>query len=103
MAMRRAGGRLASLLLGGWMLAAAGGGAAQTLPQLRASLDTPATHEHTVIVADYLAKLEHAAGGQLRTRLYPGARHEILNETNKDEVAKDVKDWLDACLAKAKG
>lgn len=30
------------------------------------------------------------------TRLYDGARHEILNETNKADVYKDVADWLDA-------
>lgn len=28
-------------------------------------------------------------------RLYPGARHEILNEHNKEEVFKDVLDWLE--------
>lgn len=27
-------------------------------------------------------------------KLYEGARHEILNETNKEEVYNDVKDWL---------
>ena len=28
--------------------------------------------------------------------LYDGARHEILNETNRDEVTADVIAWLDA-------
>ncbi len=27
-------------------------------------------------------------------RVYPGARHEILNETNRDEVTDDIIDWL---------
>jgi alpha-beta hydrolase superfamily lysophospholipase len=27
---------------------------------------------------------------------YPGARHEMLNETNRDEVVHDVLTWLDA-------
>ncbi|OUZ12814.1 alpha/beta hydrolase [Aeromicrobium sp. PE09-221] len=27
--------------------------------------------------------------------LYPGARHEILNETNRDEVTRDILAWLD--------
>lgn len=31
-------------------------------------------------------------------RLYDGARHEILNETNRDEVTADVVSWLDAHL-----
>lgn len=28
--------------------------------------------------------------------LYPGARHEVFNETNRDEVVADVVRWLDA-------
>jgi alpha-beta hydrolase superfamily lysophospholipase len=28
-------------------------------------------------------------------RIYPGARHEILNETNRDEVHADMVAWLD--------
>lgn len=27
-------------------------------------------------------------------KLYPGARHEIFNETNRDEITADVLDWL---------
>jgi alpha-beta hydrolase superfamily lysophospholipase len=50
-----------------------------------------------------LAGMLKAAGlDAVETRLYPGARHEILNETNRDEVTKDIKDWLDSTLAKAK-
>ena len=30
--------------------------------------------------------------------LYPGARHEIFNETNRDEVTADVVAWLDSHL-----
>jgi alpha-beta hydrolase superfamily lysophospholipase len=37
------------------------------------------------------------AGGftRLTTRIYPGARHEMLNETNRDEVTRDLIAWLD--------
>jgi alpha-beta hydrolase superfamily lysophospholipase len=37
------------------------------------------------------------AGGftNLTTRIYPGARHETLNETNRDEVTRDLVAWLD--------
>jgi alpha-beta hydrolase superfamily lysophospholipase len=28
-------------------------------------------------------------------RLYPGARHEILNETNRDDVQAELVAWLD--------
>ncbi len=31
-------------------------------------------------------------------KLYDGARHEILNETNRDQVSADVVAWLDAHL-----
>lgn len=27
--------------------------------------------------------------------VYPGARHEVLNEINRDEVQRDVQNWLD--------
>ena len=32
-------------------------------------------------------------------RLYPGARHETLNETNRDEVTADLVAWLDRVTA----
>ncbi|AZK48241.1 alpha/beta hydrolase [Paenibacillus lentus] len=28
-------------------------------------------------------------------KLYPGGRHEMLNETNRDEVTRDLVDWLE--------
>ncbi|MNI05059.1 Phospholipase YtpA [compost metagenome] len=33
---------------------------------------------------------------QVTSKLYAGGRHEMLNETNRDEVMKDLLDWLDA-------
>jgi alpha-beta hydrolase superfamily lysophospholipase len=33
--------------------------------------------------------------------VYPGARHEIFNETNRDEVIADTIDWLDSRLGVA--
>ena len=35
----------------------------------------------------------------LSTRYYAGARHELLNETNRDEVTRDVIEWIDQRLA----
>ena len=32
-------------------------------------------------------------------KLYPGARHETLNETNRDEVTADLIAWLDRVVA----
>jgi alpha-beta hydrolase superfamily lysophospholipase len=31
-------------------------------------------------------------------RIYPGARHETLNETNREEVEKELLDWCSSCL-----
>ena len=33
---------------------------------------------------------------KLDYRLYPGGRHEMFNETNRDEVITDLLEWLDA-------
>lgn len=44
-----------------------------------------------------VARLLREAGlRDVSVRLYPGARHEIFNETNKEEVTDDLLDWLDA-------
>jgi alpha-beta hydrolase superfamily lysophospholipase len=37
----------------------------------------------------------------LTVRIYPGARHEILNETNRDEVIAELNSWLDSVLTNA--
>jgi alpha-beta hydrolase superfamily lysophospholipase len=35
-----------------------------------------------------------AAGLDVTFKVYPGGRHEMLNETNRDEVVEDLKAWL---------
>src|SRR5271170_2928881 len=44
--------------------------------------------------------LKSAGFTKLTTRIYPGARHETLNETNREEVTRDLIDWLDAVVGK---
>ncbi|MCD5991918.1 lysophospholipase [Pseudomonas sp. CDFA 553] len=40
-----------------------------------------------------------AAGHQmLQLKIYPQARHELLNETNRDEVTRDLIDWLEQAM-----
>ncbi|MDJ0941662.1 MAG: alpha/beta fold hydrolase [Woeseiaceae bacterium] len=34
--------------------------------------------------------------GRLKVKIYPGGRHEMLNETNRDEVTADWLDWIEA-------
>lgn len=41
---------------------------------------------------------EKAGCRDLALKLYPGARHEILNETNKEEVYADMLHWLEQRL-----
>ncbi|HKI13592.1 MAG TPA: alpha/beta hydrolase [Roseiarcus sp.] len=42
--------------------------------------------------------LKSAGFVKLTTRIYPGARHETLNETNRDEVTHDLIAWLDGVV-----
>ena len=35
------------------------------------------------------------AGLNVELKVYPGGRHEMLNETNRDEVVADLRAWLD--------
>jgi len=46
--------------------------------------------------------LRGAGFTRLTTRLYPGARHETLNELNRDEVTRDLIAWLDRIEPQAK-
>jgi alpha-beta hydrolase superfamily lysophospholipase len=57
-------------------------------------------------VHDSLRGLHALAGGlraggleQLGERFYPDARHELLNETNREQVTSDLLDWLEENLA----
>ena len=40
--------------------------------------------------------LRKAGYEQIETKLYPHMRHEILNETGKEAVYEDIRNWLDA-------
>jgi alpha-beta hydrolase superfamily lysophospholipase len=41
---------------------------------------------------------EHLRGDRSEAKVYPGARHEIFNETNRDEVLDDVVAFIDRSL-----
>ena len=47
-----------------------------------------------------IADLEGAGFTKLTTRIYPGARHETLNETNREEVFADLIAWLDGVVGR---
>jgi alpha-beta hydrolase superfamily lysophospholipase len=41
-----------------------------------------------------------AAGLQVESKFYPEARHELLNETNREEVTRDLVQWISVVLSK---
>lgn len=49
-------------------------------------------------VRSLVETLRDAGLSKVELKLYPGARHEILNETNRGEVMADLLAWLDRTL-----
>ena len=47
---------------------------------------------------DLTGALRLSGNRNVQLRLYPQARHELLNETNRDEVTADLLAWLDQAL-----
>ncbi|QXI27393.1 alpha/beta hydrolase [Pseudomonas vanderleydeniana] len=48
---------------------------------------------------DLADALRQAGSQNLKLSVYPQARHELFNETNRDEVTTDVLQWLEQTLA----
>ncbi|RDI49844.1 alpha/beta hydrolase [Nocardia mexicana] len=55
--------------------------------------------DHLVPLPASRIGVERIRGKHLTERLYPGARHEIFNETNRDEVLADVTTFIDRTLS----
>ncbi|MFF8812439.1 alpha/beta fold hydrolase [Streptomyces pactum] len=53
-------------------------------------------NQRMTLVYELLEDFRYLGTRDLSWRSYPGARHEILNETNRDEVQQDLLAWLDA-------
>mgnify|MGYP000532323731 CR=1 FL=1 len=47
---------------------------------------------------DLAGALKVAGLKNVELKIYPGARHELLNETNRDEVTRYLINWLDKAL-----
>jgi alpha-beta hydrolase superfamily lysophospholipase len=47
---------------------------------------------------DLAKALSNAGASQLQVNIYPQARHELFNETNRDEVTADLINWLEQAL-----
>lgn len=39
---------------------------------------------------------------RLKVRIYPDGRHEMLNETNRDEVTADLIEWIIMCVTRSR-
>jgi alpha-beta hydrolase superfamily lysophospholipase len=52
--------------------------------------------EKTRSVKQLVEAYGRAGLGDVTHRFYAGGRHEAINDTNRDEVTKDLIDWLDA-------
>ena len=46
-------------------------------------------------VREVADRLHEAGVRDVTTKVWPGARHEVLNETNRDEVEAELQAWLD--------
>ncbi|MBB1520627.1 alpha/beta hydrolase [Aquipseudomonas guryensis] len=53
-------------------------------------------------LADLAGALRTAGIKDVQLQIYPDARHEVLNESNRDEVTRHLHDWLNAALARSR-
>ncbi|MEV4159960.1 alpha/beta hydrolase [Nonomuraea dietziae] len=76
------------------------GGAFGALPTLRVRGED----DQLVPLGPSRGGIDAVRGTDLSERIYPGGRHEVFNETNKDEVLDDVTSFIDRALtARARG
>ena len=79
-------------------------GIAKTLPVALFAGDMDPVGDYGKGVETVYRMLKEAGVEDLSIKLYPGARHEILNETNRAEVYADILAWCDAhCKSKVAG
>lgn len=64
------------------------------LPLLVVSGEADPVGKHGKGIREFVAQYEQAGIKNIKTILYPGARHELLNEKNRDEVTTDICHWL---------
>ncbi|MEL7030286.1 MAG: alpha/beta hydrolase, partial [Pseudomonadota bacterium] len=68
------------------------------LPILMVSGDADPLHGGGALIDSLTARLAEAGLTQVEVQLYPGARHELLNETNRDQAVADILAWLSSQL-----
>ncbi len=73
----------------------------EDLPMMLIAGDNDPVGDHGVSVRELAARYETLGKGPVTVRLYPDARHELLNETNRDEVHADLRAWFAGTLPSA--
>jgi alpha-beta hydrolase superfamily lysophospholipase len=68
------------------------------LPLLIASGELDPAGANTASVKQLIDRYRGYGMRNLTVKFYPQARHEILNETNRDEVQADILSWLETVL-----
>lgn len=69
------------------------------LPVLLIAGDADPVGQYGSGVAQVARRLRGAGSEDVTLKLYPGARHELLNEINRREVYQDVQNWMCAHLS----
>ena len=70
----------------------------QDLPIYVISGDRDPVGENGAGVRALLANYDKAGLTAVSSKLYPDARHELFNETNRDEVTDDLLTWLESVI-----
>ncbi len=65
-----------------------------TLPVLVISGTDDPVGDYGKSVKKVFAQLQKAGFDDLQLKMYQGARHELINEINRDDVYKDIIEWL---------
>jgi alpha-beta hydrolase superfamily lysophospholipase len=73
------------------------------LPVLLISGERDPVHDALRGVRALAHALRESGLERLTERIYPDARHELLNETNREQVTSDLLDWLEESLAQQRG
>jgi alpha-beta hydrolase superfamily lysophospholipase len=71
------------------------------LPIYLVTGDHDPVNNHLAWFDPLVQRLHDAALVDVQTRVYPGARHEVLNETNRDEVTADLVAWVERVVSAA--
>ena len=58
----------------------------------------PAGGDHATSVKSLVGRYQVLGIRDITLKIYPGAHHELLNETNRDEVQSDILAWLNKHL-----